>query len=162
MANTVTWYGRRFERVVNTSLGRAMANIGMMQAAHVKRSMVSAPSTPGGPPAVITGSYVRSIGWAVKRSLLKRTFTARVGTNDKRGPWLELGTGSRAEGGGSPYLIKAKGGGTLRFIGRDGGVVFAKSVMHPGIYPRPHFRPALYVTGKIALSILQSAARGKL
>ena len=45
-------------------------------------------------------------------------------------PWLEYGVGA--------HQIAAKKGGWMAF-----GGVFAKSVQHPGIQPRPFMRPAL-------------------
>ena len=45
-------------------------------------------------------------------------------------PWLEYGT--------APHKITSKGGGWLFF-----GGLFAKSIDHPGLSPRPFMRPAL-------------------
>lgn len=40
-----------------------------------------------------------------------------------------------------PFVIRAKAGGTLHFV-IDGHDVFAKSVTHPPISPRPYMGPA--------------------
>lgn len=50
--------------------------------------------------------------------------TVTVGTEDQRAPWHHLGT--------QPYEITASGG-ALRFLNRDGEVIFRKSVHHPGL-----------------------------
>ena len=55
--------------------------------------------------------------------------------------YMEYGTGSRGEFGGSPYVITPKRASRLRFkVG--GKVVYAKKVVHPGVSPRPFMRPA--------------------
>lgn len=55
--------------------------------------------------------------------------------------YVEFGTGSRGEFGGSSYEIRPKTATALKFsIG--GRTYYAKSVRHPGIAPRPFVRPA--------------------
>jgi hypothetical protein len=48
-------------------------------------------SAPGNPPAAATGQYRRSVQVDLSGASLP-TPVALVGTNDRRGPWLELGT----------------------------------------------------------------------
>ncbi len=45
------------------------------------------------------------------------------------------------ERGTRPHQVKAKGK-ALKFAGNDGGWAFRKSIMHPGIKPRPFMQPA--------------------
>jgi hypothetical protein len=55
-----------------------------------------------------------------------------VSTDLSYAAYVEYGTGLYGPKH-APYVIKPKNpGGTLRFIAKDGGVVFAKSVLHPG------------------------------
>ncbi len=49
--------------------------------------------------------------------------------------WQEQGT--------RPYTIRARNRRALRFMGRDGEPVFAKSVRHPGLRPRPFLGPSV-------------------
>lgn len=51
-------------------------------------------SAPGEPPAADTGKYAATIGFAIERDGLG--LVGKVGTGDKRGPWLELGTARMA------------------------------------------------------------------
>lgn len=59
----------------------------------------------------------------------------------KYAKYMEYGTGSRGEFGGSPYVITPKRASRLRFT-VNGRVVYAKKVVHPGVAPRPFMRPA--------------------
>lgn len=79
---------------------RAYAKAGMKAAGDVKKSMRSRggkagenPSAPGETPAVQTGTYRASIDWTSSPGL--KGFL-RIGTPDKRGPWLEKGTSRMA------------------------------------------------------------------
>jgi len=49
--------------------------------------------------------------------------------------WRFLEFGTKA------HNIKAKSGGFLRFTGRDGGTISARSVSHPGTMAQPHIFP---------------------
>lgn len=51
-------------------------------------------SAPGEPPAADTGKYAATVGFALERDA--QGLVGKVGTNDKRGPWLELGTRNMA------------------------------------------------------------------
>jgi len=46
------------------------------------------------------------------------------------------------EEGSRPYTIRPRRAKALRFLGRDGRLVFARSVQHPGLRPRPFLRPS--------------------
>ncbi|MFA4972449.1 MAG: HK97 gp10 family phage protein [bacterium] len=104
-----------------------------------------------------TGDYRRKIGIETVEKTPTRCAVA-IGVDDVRGPWLEFGTGLYAEGEGAtkqPYDIFPRGPG---FAGSaflspvEGGKMAlywngaphpVKHVRHPGICPRPHFRPAI-------------------
>lgn len=57
---------------------------------YVRRGRVHQASAPGEPPASDTGLYAATIGQQLERDA--QGLIEKVGTNDKRGPWLELGT----------------------------------------------------------------------
>lgn len=57
-------------------------------------------SAPGQPPATDLGKYAASIGQGLERDAIG--LVEKVGTNDKRGPWLELGTRTIAP---RPHLV---------------------------------------------------------
>lgn len=57
-------------------------------------------------------------------------------------PYVEYGTASRSEFGGSAYEITPKDAHGVLTFQVQGKTVFAKSVLHPGIYPQPYARPA--------------------
>jgi len=69
--------------------------------------------------------------------------TAVVGPQVFYGTFMEFGTATRGEFGGSTYEIRPrKPGGYLRFqVG--GRVVYTKLVHHPGVPPHPYMRPAV-------------------
>ena len=152
----VKWYGDEFKRDLNTKLGLALALIGRMVVARIQRSMGSSPSQPGQPPGRVTSSYARRMDSEVSQK--KGSMVVRVGTNDKRGPWLELGTGSRARDGGEPYIIRPKRRKALRFT-VGGRVVFARQVVHPGIHPRPHIVPGVLNSQEAIVAILKGLDR---
>jgi HK97 gp10 family phage protein len=67
--------------------------------------------------------------------------------------YVEYGTGLYGPKH-APYVIKPRNpGGTLRFVGRDGNVVFAKSVLHPG-------SPGNYMLA-IAMDVTHAAVEGQ-
>jgi hypothetical protein len=86
-------------------------------------------SAPGESPAAQTGHLRRNISHHKSGRLRQK-----LGTNIRYGLDLELGT--------KPHTITAKGK-ALAWKGADGEAVFAKSVQHPGVKPRPWLRPAL-------------------
>jgi hypothetical protein len=57
------------------------------------------------------------------------------------GPTVDYG-GFVERGVPHPYVIHAKPGGTLAFPGAGGGIVFARSVVHPPMAPQPYLSPA--------------------
>lgn len=63
--------------------------------------------------------------------------------NSNHASFNEFGTGVRGEFHTRPIVIRARGGGYLRFTGKDGRVHFAKQVVNPGMAPRPFMRPAI-------------------
>lgn len=89
--------------------------------------------------AIKAGEYIT--GLKVGTRARGGTVTAYVKSSGKHGfiaHWLEYGV--------RPHTITARGKGWLSF-----GGIFAKSVEHPGIRPRPHFRPALDRAGVPAI-----------
>ena len=56
---------------------------------------------------------------------------------------VEFGTGTRGEFPGSPIVITPKRAKYLRFVTKDGRVVYTKRVVSPGMAPRPFMRPAV-------------------
>ena len=71
-----------------------------------------------------SGTLARSI--TISKDIGRASIT--VGTPVEYGLYQHEGT--------DPYTIHASAGGTLAFIGSEGGVVFSKSVDHPGIPSR--------------------------
>lgn len=86
-----------------------------------------------------TGRLANSIGVTVSNSGTSATVTA----NAPYAAFDEFGTGVRGEFPGSPIVITPKRAQYLRFVGRDGKVVFTKKVVNPGMAPRPFMRPAV-------------------
>lgn len=81
---------------------------------------------------------------SIQVKITKKGLQAEIYTKIGYGKYLEYGTASRGEFGGTPYVIMPKKpGGTLAFQGSSGGMVYAKKVIHPGIAPRPFARPAV-------------------
>lgn len=149
---TVKWYGEQFKSALQVRLHAAAHQIGAYIVARIVKSMVADPSSPGGPPARITSSYAHSIDYEVGRK--KGVLTVRVGSNDKRVLWLELGTGERCERGGSSYVIEPVKAKVLHWKTPDGEDVFTRRVEHPGIHPRPHIRPAVLKSRPYIIRIL--------
>lgn len=82
-----------------------------------------------------TGKLQESINYRVEgKSLI-------IGPGVEYGKYMEYGTASRGEFGGSPYTILPKKSKYLVFT-VNGKKVFAKKVVHPGVAPRPFMRPA--------------------
>lgn len=156
--NLVKWYGRRFKRVLRSKLLTGLEQAGAYCEAVIVRSMGGSPSQPGSPPGRDTGEYARTITHEVNEEA-GGIPTARVGTSSKLGLWLEYGTGSRSEKGGRSYIIVPKKASVLSWAGAGGRQVFAKFVLHPGIHPRPHIRPAVFGRQRQIMSILQKASQ---
>lgn len=87
---------------------------------------------------VRTGGLQRSIRryWTRERG---RKLTVAVGSNRKIAELHHEGT--------RPHIIRARNAKALRYVGRDGNVVFAKSVNHPGT------RPNRYLTDNLPLAV---------
>lgn len=79
---------------------------------------------------------------SLNKHFTANTMTATVGTNIPYAQFMEYGTASRGEFGGSAYTIVPKKGKYLKFQ-VNGRTVYAKKVRHPGVAPRPFLRPAL-------------------
>lgn len=78
------------------------------------------------------------------------TWEATVSTDVDYAPYVEYGTGLYGPKH-APYLIlPKKPGGTLRWIGKDGNVVFAKHALHPGSPGHFMMQTALLVTDAAA------------
>lgn len=148
------WYGEEFKRRLHIQVVTGLRRIGRSCVDAIKGSMGTSPSSPGEPPGTGPGAtYRRSIDYTVN----ERRMICRVGTNDERGPWLELGTGSRARFGGSAYLIVPKEARVLMWQSRSGETIIARRVMHPGIHPRPHIVPGVRSQGPKIERILKEA-----
>lgn len=59
-------------------------------------------------------------------------FRATVSTNVSYGPHVEHGTGLFGPKHAPYQILPRNPGGVLRFVGKDGRIVFARSVLHPG------------------------------
>lgn len=57
----------------------------------------------------------------------------------------------------SKYIIRARRAKYLRFIGRDGKVVFRKAVLHPGVKPTHFLRTATAVIARTSAERLRAA-----
>lgn len=57
-----------------------------------------------------------------------------IGVSEKYGPYVEFGT--------RPHTILPKNGKVLAFKGKNGKMIFARSVRHPGNREIPFMRPA--------------------
>lgn len=171
MAKThLKWNGREFKKRLHSAMVQALHEIGVYVSGVIvtsfPRGTGGEPSEPGEPPAVQRSNYEDTIDYEVDNGDL----VCRIGTNDERGPWLELGTGSRAgyynsngdfvSLGGESYVIEAKSGSTLHWKDSDGNDVFAKRVVHPGIHPRPHIVPGVRKSERAINGILQKAVAG--
>jgi HK97 gp10 family phage protein len=65
-----------------------------------------------------------------------------IGPHVPYAPYMEFGTGSRGEFGGSEYIIRPRTKPYLKFK-INGKWISTKEVHHPGISPRPFMRPAV-------------------
>ena len=74
-----------------------------------------------------------------------------VGSDLKHAVWMEYGT--------KPHIILPRRAKALRFIGRDGQVVFARRVNHPGTKPRRMFERGGQEARPFAVSHLRKALR---
>lgn len=100
--------------------------------------------------AVDDGALRKSIRISVDRKAAKRGFVQAKLIAGNKDAWyshfIEFGTASyytgKGKSVGKPYKIKPKKGKAakraLKYAGK-----FSKSVMHPGIRPRPFMRPAI-------------------
>lgn len=114
------WNGEEFKRILRARLRTGVERTCKAIQDSIKRDMPQRTSKPGEAPGIQTGIYRRSIQYEVHPI----NPIGRVGTNDERGPWLELGTGIYGPRG-QPYPIpNAFGTGA--------------TIMHPGMEPRPH------------------------
>lgn len=84
-----------------------------------------------------TGKYRATIHASGDRD----TMTVEVGTNDKRGPWLEHGTGVYGPKG-QPYTISAQNVKFLHWVDGQGVHHFDRTVTIKGMPARPHLQPA--------------------
>ena len=92
-----------------------------------------------------TGNLQKSIGTRLVRT--RRGKVLRV-SDDKAG--TGVGYARPIEEGSRPHRIVVKNGKLLRFVGRGGGLVFRRSVMHPGTKPYWFLRNATRVAGASA------------
>lgn len=65
---------------------------------------------------------------------MESLFVGEAGTNNGYARHVEFGTG--------PHEIVPRRRNVLRFVTRDGAVVFARRVSHPGTRPQPHLGPS--------------------
>lgn len=86
-----------------------------------------------------TGRLSREITSTFSSGGLTGTVTSGAGYSQ----FVEFGTGTRGEFPGAPIVIKPKRAQYLRFVTKDGRVVFTKRVVSPGMAPRPFLRPAV-------------------
>lgn len=71
---------------------------------------------------------------SISTSITDGGFGAEIGPTSSYGYFVEVGVPH-------PYVIRAKGGGMLRFV-VDGHVVYAKQVTHPASAPAPYMGPS--------------------
>ena len=152
----VKWYGDKFKAIMKNKLATALEHIGILCEGRIVRSISGgSPSKPGSPPGRVTGAYSALMAHEVDIALL----ICRVGSFSEIAPYLELGTGSRCERGGSPYMIVPTRKKVLHWRSEAGKDVFAQWVMHPGIHPRPHIRPGVFGARMEIMAILQRTAQ---
>lgn len=100
--------------------------------------------------SIKTGEYIAGLRVGTRsRGGVVTAYVKAGGKHAYLGPWLEFGV--------KAHNIAAKVGGWLSF-----GGIFAKSVAHPGIRPRPHFRPALDSRGTAAVVVAAEYMRERL
>lgn len=68
--------------------------------------------------------------------------SAVIGPTRPYGLYQEMGTASRGEFGGAPYVIRPKKPGGYLVFTVNGKKVITRKVTHPGIPPHPYMRPA--------------------
>lgn len=81
-----------------------------------------------------TGDLANSISTDFEGDGRFGTMSAEIGPTVDYGDDVEYGT--------QPHVIRAKNGGKLVFMGRNGGLVFVDKVDHPGTPPQPYLGPA--------------------
>ena len=103
-----------------TDSAKSLAPVG--ETANLRRSIIPGPSR---------GEY------------LNETLEGSVQVGVPYGTFVEFGTGSRGELGGSPFFIEPKRRQALRFAAPGGnGFLFSKGHFHPGAKSKPFLRPA--------------------
>lgn len=147
-AGLKAWHGKELEGVLENKFGAALWQIGRLCANRIKRSMGPSVSAPGQPPGRETSTYLRSIDFEVDTGKL----IARIGTADKRGPWLELGTGLYGPRG-RPIQPRTKP--FLVFRLPDGSWIRTRQVR--GMKPRPHIKPGVYGARPAIMQIIERA-----
>lgn len=100
-----------------------------------------------------TGRMLRSVRGSVAK--VGRDRIVKLTNNVKYAPYFEFGT--------IPHPITARRAKFLRFIGRDGNIVFRKSVKHPGnraflVFARAHERSSLFAGNTLRIR-MEAVAR---
>lgn len=87
----------------------------------------------------------RDTGHLASRIVIKHSPSrTEIGPEDvEYAPYVEYGTASRSEFGGAAYEITPKDAHGVLAFQMNGKTIYAKSVIHPGIYPQPYARPAV-------------------
>lgn len=112
-----------------------------------------APNPPPGPLIKRSGKLAKAVQVlhaAIQGDTVVGGLTLRAGIAEKYGWTHEFG-------GRRTYVILPRKKKILRFIGRDGSVVFAQMVIHPPLRPRPFLRPALEEASKLMIVRIDKA-----
>jgi HK97 gp10 family phage protein len=118
-------------------LTKKLGNVGPSIRSELKTGMVTATTLiQNEARAINPGSFKNQTG-NLRRSILKGRVTwdyGEVGTNEAYAQAVEFGS--------KAHTIVPKGKRFLAFKGRDGRMIFARKVNHPGSKPYPYMRPA--------------------
>jgi HK97 gp10 family phage protein len=115
-------------------LRAASGRVGAKASAAIRKTALDIERTAKVLAPVDTGNLENTISTDIEGDGRFGSMTAEIGPTAHYGDDVEYGT--------QPHVIRARPGGYLVFRGRDGGLVVAKEVNHPGTPPQPYMGPA--------------------
>ena len=121
-------------RHLQLDLSAASGRVGARASAAIRKTAFAIERTAKVLAPVDTGNLEGSISTDIEGDGRFGAMSAEIGPTAEYGDDVEYGT--------QPHVIRARPGGSLVFVGRDGQLVFAKEVNHPGTQPQPYMGPA--------------------